>query len=301
MSRKFAYYLFLTAEVNRQLFSTASGTKILHTSPTRIEQVECRIPPVREQARIAEVLGVLDEKIAVDARIGKVTQELLSRLFASRVWDYSREGAMPTGFVQGSVQDLCERIGNGGTPKRRNPQYWEGGDIAWYKTGELLDGPLLGSAERITVTGVRESSCSVWPAGTVLVALYASPTVGRLGILDEPAAFNQACSGLIAKSAFGELVLFESIKATRDRLQSLAVGSAQQNISQRVLAQHRIVVPTAEAAASFREVAEPLHRRRIIAAMEARVLAGLRDTILPQLMSGRLRVKDAEKIVEDAT
>ncbi len=259
------------------------------------------VPPIREQKAIAAVLGALDDKIAVNERIAATTQEILSQLFSYHVWNYGRSAGLPAGFSQGTVRDVCEQIGNGGTPKRKNPEYWERGNVAWYKTGELHDGPLLESTERITDLGVRESSCSVWPAGTVLVALYASPTVGRLGILESPAAFNQACSGLLAKESLGELFLFETLKATRSKLQGIAVGSAQQNISQRILADHQVVIPTVEAAASFNGVAQPLHRRRVAAAHESRTLTTLRDTLLPQLMSGRLRVKDAEKIVEDHT
>ena len=65
------------------------------------------------------------------------------------------------------------------------------------------------------------------------------------------------------------------------------------------IASFRAAIPTEEEANRFREVAEPLIKRVEESAAESRTLAELRDTLLPQLMSGKLRVKDAEKIVED--
>ncbi len=299
---EFYYYWFQSGEGQRSILANSStvGVPGIATPLTSIRKLHVPLPPRRVQEGIVAVLGALDDKIAINERIAVLTADLISQHFGERVWNYARGGALAEGYRQGQVQDMCEAIGNGATPKRKNGPYWDGGTIDWYKTGELLDGPLLKSAERITDTGLAESSCKLWPAGTVLVALYASPTVGRMGILEHRAAFNQACSGLRAKRALGELILYETIKATRHGLQKIAVGAAQQNISKAVLSAHRVVIPAQTAADRFNQIARPLYRRRVFALAESRALATLRDALLPQLMSGKLRVAEAEKIVEDA-
>jgi type I restriction enzyme S subunit len=178
------------------------------------------------------------------------------------------------------------------------PTYW-GGSIPWFKTGELTDGPLLASEETITEAGLSGSSCKLWPVGTILIALYASPTVGRLGILEIPAAANQACSALLAKPEYGNLFLFYTLAATRERLQQIAVGAAQQNISQQVVRDHKIIVPPSVTARTFHNSVNPLYQKRLSLISESRTLARLRDTLLPKLISGALRVKDAEAFLKE--
>jgi hypothetical protein len=67
--------------------------------------------------------------------------------------------------------DSITKVTAGGTPSRENPAYWNG-TIPWVKTGELLDGDISSSAEFITHEGVENSSAKIFPAETVLIALY---------------------------------------------------------------------------------------------------------------------------------
>ncbi|MFE4884542.1 restriction endonuclease subunit S [Streptomyces sp. NPDC056701] len=291
----FAYHLFRVLD----LAGYNSGSVQPMLNRNYIQNVPIRLPGVGEQRAISGVLGALDGKIKSNDRIVELAAESISLYFSSTVWDYGAGGDLPDRYAAGEILDLCERIGNGGTPKRGRPEYWINGQVAWYKTGELLDGPLLRSSEHITSLGLEESSCRLWPEGTVLIALYGA-TVGKLGILEASASFNQACSALRPKEEFGTLLLFETLKAIRSPLRNLAVGAAQQNISKGVLSSYRVVIPSAEAADRFNRFARPLYRRQVSALKESRALAALRDTLLPQLMSGKLRVRDAERIVEDA-
>ena len=193
------------------------------------------------------------------------------------------QGPIPAGWQLGCVADLCSKIENGGTPRRREAAFW-GGEIDWFTTSELADGPLIASKERITAAGLSKSSCKLWNPGTVLIALYASPTVGRLGILETPAASNQACSGLVAKPEIGNLFLFHALLATRDRLRDIAVGAAQQNISQQVVRDHRVIQPPADTIAAFNRSTAPLWQQQVECANAARSLTAIRDTLLPTLL-----------------
>jgi type I restriction enzyme S subunit len=88
-------------------------------------------------------------------------------------------------------------VTSGGTPDRSNPLYWNNGTIPWIKTGELFDGPIECSQERITEAGLNNSSAKIFPADTVLIALYGQgQTRGRTGILKIPATTNQACAAI---------------------------------------------------------------------------------------------------------
>jgi len=309
-----AEYLFywLTANTD-ELERHASGTTFRELSGSSLKGIRLHLPPLDEQRRIAHILGTLDDKIELNRRMSETLEAMAQALFKSWFVDFdpvrakaegrptglppdlaalfpdafqdSELGEIPEGWEVGTVDDMCSRIENGGTPKRRQPEYW-GEAIDWFKTGELTDGPLLQSEEQISELGLAKSSCKLWPRGTVLIALYASPTVGRLGILERPATANQACSALQAKPEYGELLVFHTLFEARKRLQSIAVGAAQQNISQQVVRDCPIVIPDSSVARVFRDIVGPLYHQQVARVAEAGSLADARNALLPQLITG---------------
>ncbi len=319
------YWLKLNTE---ELERHASGSTFRELSGSALKDIRLGLPPFPEQRAIAHVLGTLDDRIEVNRRMSATLEQMARALFKSWFVDFdpvrakmagrdtglpqeiadlfpdrmvdSELGKIPEGWEVGQVSDICQRIENGGTPKRAIAEYWNG-DVKWFKTSELVDGPLLDSSEHITALGLEKSSCKLWPAGTVVVALYASPTVGRLGILGVPAAANQACCALIAKPDFGRLFLFYVLLFGRPHLQNIAVGSAQQDISPRIVRDHQLILPPAGIAREFDRLAKPIYLQRVMDISESRTLSALRDTLLPKLISGEIRVPYAERVVESVT
>jgi len=116
------------------------------------------------------------------------------------------------------------------------------GDIPWVKSGELPDGSIRRVVEHITEDAVANSSAKVFPAGTLLIALYGA-TVGKLGILNFDAASNQAVCAIFPKNGIDTKYLFWHLRNVRSDLIKKAVGGAQPNISQGIL--RNISVPVA--------------------------------------------------------
>lgn len=83
--------------------------------------------------------------------------------------------------------------GAGATPSRQHPEYY-GGDILWLKTGDLNDGVIQDTSEKITEAGVANSSVKVNQPGNILIAMYGA-TIGKLGIVGKTLVTNQACCG----------------------------------------------------------------------------------------------------------
>ena len=202
----------------------------------------------------------------------------------------SELGDIPAGWTIANIESLCVSVASGGTPARKNSAFWDQGTIPWYKTGEFLDGALIDSNEHITQKALANSSAKLWPKGTILFALYASPTVGRIGLLTRPGTANQAAAGLIAKPAYGTPFLRRTLIRARISLQRIAVGAAQQNINQRLLREHRIVAPNAMVADAYSRLMAPGDDRQVAMAEESRTLAAQRDALLPSLVSGAVRV-----------
>lgn len=137
--------------------------------------------------------------------------------------------------------ELC-RTTSGGTPSRENPLYY-GGDIPWVKSGELNDGTVNKTEERITKRGLKNSSAQIFPAGTLLVALYGA-TAGKLGVLGMDAATNQAICAIFPPDEINKDFLRFYLLSRRSQLIEQRTGGAQPNISQDVIRKLVIPLPT---------------------------------------------------------
>ncbi|EEZ0219256.1 restriction endonuclease subunit S [Escherichia coli] len=102
------------------------------------------------------------------------------------------------GWRHVKLSDIA-KIKSGSTPLRaEGERYFSTAGTPWVKTLDLNNGEIISTDEKITDTALLETSCSVFPVGTVLVAMYGGfNQIGRTGLLTIPAAINQALSGLI--------------------------------------------------------------------------------------------------------
>ena len=318
LHQRFLRYLIGNPMFRDYVGRVRTGTSIPHISGGQIKSYEFRLPPLADQRAIASVLGALDDKIDLNRRMCQTLEEMARALFKSWFVDFdpvrakmegrdpglpkeiadlfpsrlidSELGPIPEGWRVTTVAELCSSISSGGTPQRMTQQYWNGGKIPWFKTGELFDRPLIDSEEKVTELALANSACKLWPEGTILFALYASPTVGRMGVLTQPGTSNQAAAGLIVLPAIGVPFMLNALYFARAKLQQIAVGAAQQNINQGVLKGHRIVVPNSELAGYFSGMMKPALDRQASLDRQSDTLAALRDTLLPKLISGELRV-----------
>lgn len=131
--------------------------------------------------------------------------------------------------------------GSGGTPSRKNPEYYKG-YIPWIKTGELNDGYVYDTEEKITDEAIACSSAKIFPANTIAIAMYGA-TIGKVGILGIEAATNQACACGICLEALAYKFLFYYARSQKGAFIGKAKGGAQPNISQEIIKTHFIPLP----------------------------------------------------------
>ena len=282
---------------------------------------EFDLPSMPTQRAISQLLTSLDEKIQSNIRLSATLESLAHSFFKSWFIDFdpvqakargeqpgsmdaeiaalfpdsfeeSELGLIPSGWKVGSVSDLCSRVVNGSTPSRSNRDFWEHGDVPWFKTGELADNFLIDSSESISGMAVNQTSVKVLPKGSVLMAIYAAPTVGRLGILTSDAAFNQACTGMVPLEEVGSGFLYLKLKESRNYFNSLAIGAAQQNISKGVVEECPVILPDLSVFAAFNKLVGPMFSMIERQTFQNANLASIRDTLLPRLISGELEIPD---------
>ncbi|MEZ9949222.1 hypothetical protein BCV02_01290 [Vibrio breoganii] len=308
---------------NMLAFSTLSTRASLNND--MISRLTLPLPSFNIQMKMAKILKCLDDKISLNTETNQTLEKMAQAIFKSWFVDFdpvkakmngeqpegmdaataslfpekfveSEKGLIPDGWKIAQVKELCKLVQNGGTPKRKESDYWIDGTINWFTTSELSDSPLIESKEKISELGLAKSSVKMWPKGTVLIAIYAAPTVGRLGILSQEAGSNQACTGLIPKTNEVGHYLFNSLYFARGWLNNISVGAAQQNISKGIVESLEIVIPSDELIESFGCHVETLWQKRLQLQKESQCLANLRDILLPKLLSGEI---DLETTIEN--
>lgn len=323
---RYLYYALRDTERIREAKTRVVQSVQANFSLAELSAVTLPLPDVGRQRRIADILGSLDDKIELNRRMAATLEEMARALFKSWFVDFdpvrakaegrptglppdidalfpdelveSELGLIPKGWKPGSIKDLCEMLVNGSTPSRGRAEFWTDGTIPWFRTGELSDSFLLDAGEKITPVGYAGSSTKLLPRHSVVMAIYAAPTVGRLGITTMDATFNQAMTGMVPKTEIGPWFLFESLYCLRQWFNDRANGAAQQNISKAIVEEAPVVRPTRALLSVFNMMAEPLFMRREKIEMECKVLSEVRDTLLPKLISGEIKVSEIEIFAE---
>jgi type I restriction enzyme S subunit len=302
---EFIWALVSSEEYQQKFFQLADGAAQPNMSGGQIESLEIPLPPLPVQRRIASIISAYDELIENSQQRIRILETMARALY--REWfvhfrfpgheTHSRVasslGQIPKGWEVASLAELCSRMESGGTPKRTNSDYWDDGYIDWYKTGELWDGFLFDAQERITALGQRESNARLFEPGTILMAIYGSPTVGRMGILTRNASCNQAALGLVAnQERISQPFLFFILFGLRNHFNGLAQGAAQQNISKEKVATASAIVPPRSLVAAFDMLAEPIFKQVETLQRQIQNLRRTRDLLLPRLLSGQVNLAE---------
>ena len=295
---RFVFYLMLTqTDVIKSLGKNSTAVPILNKS--KFCNIEVSLPSLSTQHRIATILSRYDSLIENYQKQIKLLEEAAQRLYKEWFVDLHFPGhentkivdGVPEGWEKKTIADVCTNISSGSTPSRSNKAYWENGTIKWVKTKELQDGWIFDTEEYISQEGYNSSSTKIFPVNTILMAIYASPTLGRLGILSTDCCCNQAALGLIAdENIISWQWLFWKLYELRDEFNAIARGAGQQNISGIVVKNKEIIIPDKGVIDGFTSVVSKMFEQQKSLSSQIRLLTEARDRLLPKLMSGEIAV-----------
>ena len=321
VSADFLYWVFLWKDFNQELVATASGTKIVHTAPTRIEAFRFALPPLNEQQKIARILGALDDKIELNRRMNHTLEEMARAIFQSWFVDFdpvtaksegrqpygmnaetaalvpsaledSSIGEVPRGWKVGSILDFADLL-SGGTPKTSIAEYWDGG-ISWVSAKDASSASdllLLSTEKTVSQAGLENSATKLLPKYTTIVT--ARGTVGAYCLLSREMAMNQTNYGLKAKEGIGDYFVFFSLMALVEQLRQHAYGTIFDTITTKTFRDTYCIQPTQKLIGCFEQTVSPFMNAILTNLEQSRTLAAIRAALLPKLLSGEIRVKDA--------
>jgi len=290
VNNRYLYYLLQSKETRRKIENMHVGTMIPHFKKGDFHRLVLPIhSDLSQQLAIAEVLGALDDKIAANAKIAATADELA-------VTEY-RQALASANYTDATFADLA-KVSGGGTPSTKEPAYWAG-DIPWATPTDItaLAGPYLEATSR-TITEVGLSACAseLYPEGSILMTSRA--TIGAFALAQVPTAVNQGFIVVQPNDPQLHFWIFHEMRSRVDEFISLANGATFLELSRGNFKKFKVRTASPDIMHSFNEIAMGLHRAARGALLENKTLATTRDALLPQLMSGKLRVRDAEAVVE---
>ena len=297
---RYLFYWFLWAGKRGALEQYFTGATIKHMPGQKLKSVVIDKPPIETQRRIADILSSYDDLIENNRKQIKLLEEAAQRLYQEWFVDLRFPGyehtkivdGVPEGWEEKEIDDVCLKINAGGTPSRQNKSYYSNGEYRWFKTKELLDCWLIDSEEHISSDGLSNSSAKLFPPHTVVMAIYASPTLGRLGILSEESTTNQAALCLVAnENIVSWQWLYQKLFELRDEFNSIAKGAGQQNISSDAVKKKKVIVPSIEIVKKYTTSVYPFFQDMLTLTKQIHKLSEARDRLLPKLMSGEMEVQ----------
>lgn len=287
---EFVYYASTTRDFRRQIEDRAIATGVPHTNLGILSELEIPLPPVPKQQAIAEVLGALDDKIASNATLADVTEELL-RAEAEEEWlGGSDRSSTLIDFVELNPKLVVPRhefvpyidmkrlpesgwsIDGWDTREPKGGARFRNGDTLMARITPCLENRKTGYVDHLPVDQAGVGS-------TEFVVMRSRPGIAT------PISF----------------ILATSLRFRDHAIQRMVGTSGRQRVAAADLADFALPTPTREWLGTFGDRASSMFESVAALAAENRTLAETRDTLLPHLMSGELDVHDAEAIVSTAS
>lgn len=282
----FIYYLFKNKDTHTYLANQSSGSaNQANISKTSILDLELSFPPLAEQKAIAEVLSSLDDKIDLLHRQNETLEEIAQNLFRQWFVEEAEDS-----WEEVYLDDVLSVLG-GSTPSTRNPDYWNG-NINWTSPRDITNLNsiyLFDTPRKITEKGLKKISSGLLPEGTLLMTSRAP--VGVLAFAETPLAINQGYIAIIDDKGFSKEFLYLWLKENMEYVHSFANGSTFLEISRSVFKTLRFIVPPKEKIEKFQNSIKTKFDKIKSNQIQIQTLEKLRDTLLPKLMSGEVRVK----------
>jgi type I restriction enzyme S subunit len=298
ITTKFLYYSLRPKLSELRSFSTGAATKFL--TLTILNETAIEVPSLDEQQRIAGILSAYDELIENNQRRIHILEDMARRLY--REWFVhfrypghqfvplvdSPLGRIPQGWEVKTVADSFEIIG-GGTPARKEPEYWDDGTIQWYSPSDLTGAGTMfmdDSSDHITERGLAQSSARMFPVRSVMLTSRA--TIGAIAINTQQASTNQGFITCLPNDRVPLYFLFQWLTENVPTFQRMASGATFKEISRGVFKTIEFLQPPNELVRRFEDSVTPMAEQILTLQRQTANLRRARDLLLPRLLSGQV-------------
>ena len=304
LDRMYLYYELQAPHFKLYIDKMSTGSTIKHISLKTMRNYEMKVPSINTQQRIVSILKSLDDKIECNRRINENLEQQAQALFKSWFVDFepfkdqpfveSELGMIPQGWRVQEAQQIFN-INIGKTPPRKESEWFSESneDNVWVSIADMgsCGAFISDSSEYLTDEAVRRFNVQMVEKDSILLSFKL--TVGRVAIADTRLTTNEAIARFILPKKFYREFLYLYLKQYKyGNLGS--TSSIATAVNSKTIKGMRLLIPNVELIESFSKNTRPLFEQIRTIQQESRRLAELRDTLLPRLMSGELKVNDVD-------
>ena len=304
IDNEFIYYLLTIFK--KELLKQASGSTFLEISPRKLGEILLCLPKsLPEQHAIAAALSdvdaLLDAQERLIAKKRNIKLAAMQQLLTGKTrlpgfqqngkYKQTELGLFPEDWCHTELNMIIANIIGGGTPRRANPQFWNG-NIPWVTVKDFATFSPYRTQEYITKEGIRSSATHLIPAGTLLIATRMA--LGKSAIYAVDVAINQDLKALFFKDYIDTKFIFYWFLWQESNIQALGSGSTVKGISLNLLKKINICCPPSlDEQRAIAAVLSDMDAE--LAALEARrdKLRAVKQGMMRELLTGRTRLAGA--------
>lgn len=306
----------------------ATGSVIRHFGPSHLRQMAITLPSIPEQIEIAEINDAIDECIRSLHETNKTLEAMAQAIFKSWFVDFdpvnakmegrvpdgmdaataalfpdsfeeSELGLIPKGWIIKTIGDAIKVVG-GATPDTKNLSYWEPAVHCWTTPKDLSGIPspvILDTERKLSNKGISNIGSGLLPSGTLLLSSRAP--IGYLAITQVPMGINQGYIAMPPGGLLSPLYMLFWCRQNMDIIKGRSNGSTFMEISKKAFKPILSVIPNTDVLSVFDKTVGSLFELLVEGEKEAQALSTLRDTLLPRLISGQLRISESPEELQN--
>jgi type I restriction enzyme S subunit len=289
LNRDFLYWLLRSDDYRYHVLCTASGSTVRHTSPNRIKDYCFLLPPLKEQTAIAALLNAVETKIQLLERANSLLVQLAMNLFRHWFSHSPVSGQKPSRPLADFGKIVC-----GKTPSKEVENYF-GGPILFAKIPDMRYRVYVThTADSLSYEGAAAQPRKQIPPNSICVSCIA--TVGLVALTATWCHTNQQINAIIPHHYWDRYYLYCRLKTMRSHLEALGTGgSTTLNLSTGRFSRVLIPQPPRSLLETFYHTVHPLFQRILLNNRQEERLTALKDTLLPPLMAGKVRIGGEER------
>ena len=282
---KYLFAVLRSREIQEQIYNTNVGDVIPHFKKQFMNRLLIPVPDRCIQESIGNLYYELSFKMEYNKKINDHLEQQAQAYFQELFVD----DADPQ-WTTGTISDLGQVVG-GSTPSKAKPEYYTESGIAWITPKDLSVNKskfITHGENDITELGLKNSSASIMPEGTVLFSSRAP--IGYIAIAAGEVTTNQGFKSVIPKAEVGTAFMYFFLKHNLPVIEGMASGSTFKEISGSTMKNVPAVIPDTKTLSRFNDFCSPIFAQQQILEKQNQDLALLRDALLPKLMSGEIDV-----------
>ncbi|MCT4662956.1 MAG: restriction endonuclease subunit S [Tissierellales bacterium] len=303
----YIYYLSISDEFRNIAIKSMTGTSGRQRAQKDVlEKIKMLIPPIEEQKAIAHILLTLDKKIETNNQINKTLENMAQAIFKQWFVDFefpnedgvtykssggqmveNELGMIPVGWEIKTLNDISKEIITGKTPSKKNPDNF-GEEVPFVKIPDMHGNPfIVETSEYLSESGANNKK--VIPKNGLMISCIATP--GLVSIASENCQTNQQINSMILEDEYMLYYTYFKLNDLADYIRTLgSTGSATLNLNKGEFSKIKIIVPEKALVNKFYYAVNEMFESILLNMKMNISLINMRDTLLPKLMSGEIRV-----------